>query len=239
MHLGLILFSGFNFGFDAAQFQHCRRWIACLFFSHPSSVLQPLVQIGIHSFPVIQVVKYRSVDLLCVEGGKSLSQFRWRQLSNSGAPSDHWAIDHVSITTGPVAPLIVSQPQNGTVTVGGTASFNATATGTAPLAYQWQRGGLDLAGKTNSSLVINNAQLSDAGTYDVVVTNSAGTAISSNATLVVNVPAVCTPPASGLVSWWKGETNASDQADGNNGTLILQDTNAIVPNAFYRVRAQK
>src|SRR6267154_1627107 len=32
--------------------------------------------------------------------------------------------------------------------------------------------------------------------------------------------AACATPPSGLVSWWKAETNALDQAGGNNGTLL-------------------
>ncbi len=62
-------------------------------------------------------------------------------------------------------------------------------------------------------------QLSNAGTYSVVVSNSLGTATSSNAVLTVN-PLVCVSPASGLVSWWRGESNALDQVGGNSGNLL-------------------
>ena len=62
------------------------------------------------------------------------------------------------------------------------------ATGTAPLSYQWSFGGTNLAGATTNVLVITNAQLSEAGTYAVLVSNPFGSATSSNALLTVGVP---------------------------------------------------
>ena len=47
-----------------------------------------------------------------------------------------------------VAPVITSQPANATVTEGNTAQFSVTATGTAPLTYQWRRNGAAIAGAT-------------------------------------------------------------------------------------------
>src|SRR5215471_6940201 len=45
-----------------------------------------------------------------------------------------------------VAPAITTQPATQTVTAGQTATFTVTATGTAPLSYQWQKNGADIAG---------------------------------------------------------------------------------------------
>ncbi|MCE2646300.1 MAG: immunoglobulin domain-containing protein, partial [Burkholderiaceae bacterium] len=47
-----------------------------------------------------------------------------------------------------VAPSITAQPAAVSVTEGQTAAFSVTATGTAPLAYQWRRNGADIAGAT-------------------------------------------------------------------------------------------
>jgi len=85
-------------------------------------------------------------------------------------------------------PVITAQPQNVTVTNGGTASFTVTASGAAPLRYQWRRNGADVSGATNSSLTISGAQLSDAGTYTVQVINDFGIATSQGAVLTVLVP---------------------------------------------------
>jgi alpha-tubulin suppressor-like RCC1 family protein len=90
------------------------------------------------------------------------------------------------------APLIVNQPVSQTNLVGDTVVFSATATGTQPLTYQWSFDGTNIAGATNSSLILLNVQASQAGNYAVLVTNLYGSAMSSNASLTVIVPAI--PP---------------------------------------------
>src|ERR1019366_8422351 len=60
-----------------------------------------------------------------------------------------------------------------------------------------------------SSLALSNVQLPSAGSCSVLVSKSAGTALSSNAILTVNPPR-CMPPPLGLVSWWRAESNALD-----------------------------
>jgi hypothetical protein len=67
-------------------------------------------------------------------------------------------------------------------------TFSVAAGGTPPLSYQWSFGGSALDGATNASLTLTNVQFSQAGSYSVVITNVAGTASSSNATLAVNFP---------------------------------------------------
>ncbi len=100
-----------------------------------------------------------------------------------------------------VAPTIITQPQSLAVKQGGSATFTVAATGTAPLAYQWRRNGAGIAGATLSSYTKNNVQTSDAGSYSVVVTNLAGSATSSNATLTVIVPpTIITQPLSQTVT---------------------------------------
>ena len=99
--------------------------------------------------------------------------FRWRQLSNSGAASDHWALDDVLISTTPIPPAVTTQPLNRTVVVGETVTFAVTASGTWPLNYQWRFSGNDLAGQTGPSLTLSNVQVTNTGNYSVVVSNDA------------------------------------------------------------------
>jgi formylglycine-generating enzyme required for sulfatase activity len=94
------------------------------------------------------------------------------------------ALSSVNLTT--VVPTIAVPLQSVTVTVGQTAQFTVTATGTAPLTYLWQFNGMNIAGATQSTLVITNAQASSAGDYRVVVSNSGGSVISAVAKLTVN-----------------------------------------------------
>lgn len=95
-----------------------------------------------------------------------------------------------------VAPTITAQPTALTVTEGDGATFSVGASGTAPLAYQWKRGGIDIPGATASTYTLAAATLSDNGaTFSVTVSNSAGSVTSTAATLTVNprlVPASIT-----------------------------------------------
>jgi hypothetical protein len=121
--------------------------------------------------------------------------------------------------TVPFAGLVITtQPTNQTVMAGGTATFSVTASGTAPLGYQWIFGGTNILNATNAILTLTNVQLSQAGNYSVTVSNIVGSTNSANAVLTVNVP-VCDPPPSGLVAWWQAEGNGFDSIGTNNATV--------------------
>ncbi len=92
------------------------------------------------------------------------------------------------LTVNAVAPSITTPPAAQTVNVGSNATFSVVATGTAPLAYQWQKGTTDIPGATSASYTVANAQTADAGNYRVVVSNSAGSATSAAAALTVVTP---------------------------------------------------
>ncbi|MCG2658970.1 MAG: choice-of-anchor D domain-containing protein [Kiritimatiellae bacterium] len=89
-------------------------------------------------------------------------------------------------TTNP--PVITTQPQSLTNTVGSSASFTVEATGTAPLCYQWQKNISNIGSATNATYTIDPVETNDAGGYRCVVTNIAGAATSAVATLTVNNP---------------------------------------------------
>ena len=89
-----------------------------------------------------------------------------------------------------VAPSITAQPQPVTVTVGQAVQFSVTATGTAPLSYQWQRNTQNISGATGATYAIASAQLANAGDYQVLVSNPAGNVTSQVAKLTVNIPVV-------------------------------------------------
>jgi len=96
---------------------------------------------------------------------------------------------------GSQAPGITSHPANRTVTVGQSAQFSVTASGTGPFTYQWQRNGGNINGATGPSYTLTNAQLVDSGArFRVNVANSAGNLYSNEATLTVttNQPPVAT-----------------------------------------------
>ncbi len=146
--------------------------------------------------------------------------FRWRQPSNGGTNSAHWALDNVFVGTGLLAPKIVMDPQNTSVIVTETTTLSVAAVGSQPLSYQWFFNGTNLDGATSSSIVFTNVQFANSGTYSVFVSNSIDSVLSSNAILTVNPAPPCAPPPVGLVSWWRAEGNSFDQMGTNNGTLV-------------------
>ena len=97
-------------------------------------------------------------------------------------------------SSGGTAPTITAQPASVTVAAGGTATFSVTASGTAPLAYQWFLNGNALTGATSATLTLSNVQTANSGTYRVDVSNAAGSISSTNATLTVTTTP---PPSSG------------------------------------------
>mgnify|MGYP003339754500 CR=1 FL=1 len=100
----------------------------------------------------------------------------------------------VATLTVNLPPGIATQPASQGVLAGSNASFAVVATGTAPLGYRWHLGGTPIAGATNSSLLITNAQPTNAGNYAVIVTNPFGAATSAVAVLTVWVPPAITVP---------------------------------------------
>lgn len=86
-------------------------------------------------------------------------------------------------------PAITVQPSPATVYSNSVATFTVSVTGSTPLFYNWKSviGGVtnNVTGGTNASLVLSNVQPSQAGSYFVAVSNSAGFATSSTAALTV------------------------------------------------------
>ncbi len=94
-------------------------------------------------------------------------------------------------------PTVNISPQNLIVFAGSNAVLSANAAGLPPLSYQWLKGAGPIAGATNATYVITNAQPADAGNYTVIVTNPYGSATSGVATVtVVFPPSITLPPQS-------------------------------------------
>lgn len=140
---------------------------------------------------------------------------------NDGGASDNVVSRTFTVTVNPsLPPAIIQQPASHTVLVGSSAAFSVSAAGSPPLSYQWRFNGADILTATTASLTLTNVQLTQAGSYAVLVTNAYGTVESSNAVLTVNPPPPCVTPPSGLVSWWPGDGTANDTVGSNNGTPL-------------------
>src|SRR6202158_5197990 len=128
----------------------------------------------------------------------------------------------LTVTAAAVAPTITTQPTNQTVTAGQTASFTVVAAGTAPLSYQWQRNGANIAGATAATYTTPATTTADSGaTFRVVVTNTAGTVTSAAATLTVNAPAIQVSSTLNLSSSVVGTSVSQVLIISNTGTATL------------------
>ena len=126
-----------------------------------------------------------------VQPGQELS-LRWVDVDDPGF-DDGLAIDDltVSFTTndaaGPVAPFIVTQPQDQTATAGDTVSFSVVAGGDTPFTYQWTSNSVSVPSATNDTFTLFSVTTNLSGSiYSVIVSNSVGFTNSDPATLTVD-----------------------------------------------------
>ncbi|MGC9941890.1 MAG: immunoglobulin domain-containing protein [Verrucomicrobiota bacterium] len=107
---------------------------------------------------------------------------------DNGQPSNNIVSQSFIITVapgGPGFPEISTQPTNIMIVAGRTYPLHVSATGQAPLQYQWQFDGVDIPWGTGSSLTLTNIAMSEAGNYSVKVSNALGTAFSATGVLEV------------------------------------------------------
>lgn len=133
--------------------------------------------------------EFRSVHNIAA--GPSPAIFNGFAIASQG---DLWTLGDLSASSNigqslqPAAPVISSHPQSQSVEIGGTIELSVTATGNPSPTYQWRKGGSNIGGATSPGLSIPNAQPGDAGSYDVVVTNTQGNATSNPAVVTVTSP---------------------------------------------------
>ena len=129
--------------------------------------------------------------------------------TNVGAFQEGWFSVTITNTAGAITsnpvyltvlvpPLVTREPAHLTAPTGGTATFTITAAGDAPLRYQWYFNIIDeIVGATNATLVLTNLQKSQAGGYQIEVSNDYDTVNSIEARLTVkDPPAITQQPAS-------------------------------------------
>ena len=124
---------------------------------------------------------------------------------------------------------ITVQPRDADVCEGGSVIFSVQATGEGTLRYQWRKNGSNLSndshisGATSASLRINPVALTDAGNYDVVVSDNRGSATSNIARLAVHrnpTPAVQAVPSTAVC---QGRTVRLDAGSGYRDYLWWPD----------------
>ena len=137
-----------------------------------------------------------------------------------------------------LAPSILAQPAPTTNQIGTAAAFTVESDGALPLSYHWFKDSVSLqddgniSGTAAATLTIAHASLTNAGSYFVVVSNRFGTAVSSNAALVVLPPLAIALNATNL-TWttggdvdWFGQLGTSHDGlhSGQSGMIFDWET---------------
>jgi hypothetical protein len=146
-----------------------------------------------------------------------------------------------ALTGGALPPAISSEPSSLTLYSGKTATFSVGAVGTTPV-YQWYTNGVavsdggNIAGSSTATLTITSAGAGNAGSYELIITNSAGAVTSSVVTLTVITPVPGSYEASVIAmnpfAYWRfnetnGATTAFDFYGGHNGAYQAGVSNGV------------
>ncbi len=175
------------------------------------------------------------------------STFRFTSVTNANAGNYVVVVSNsVGAVTSAVAvitvqwrlPSVNSGPASQTVYAGSSAAFSVSAIGSPPLSFQWQRDGLDIPGATKSYLNLSGVSSNDAGSYRMVVTNPAGTAVSTNAILTVlyGAPTFTAQPQSQSITVDSTVTFSSLAVGGPPPVYQWYFRDQPIPNAQYSTR---
>jgi M6 family metalloprotease-like protein len=132
----------------------------------------------------------------------SAANLSFRVVAEGGTTPNQYL--DVQVTLGLVnsAPTIVTQPLNTSVAAGATATLTPFVSGSPAPTFQWRKSGTNITGATLSSLTLANVQTTDAGGYDVVITNALGTVTSNAAQLTVNPAGGAAPSNDNFTGAW-------------------------------------
>ncbi|WP_150107544.1 immunoglobulin domain-containing protein [Pedosphaera parvula] len=101
---------------------------------------------------------------------------------------DTYATNPLPRKTSVTLPYIIDQPLSQSAVWKTNVSFSVMPAGKAPLGYQWRLNGATIPGATNQTLTLTNIGAANAGAYSVMLSNVAGTTLSSNAVLTIFMP---------------------------------------------------
>lgn len=194
-----------------------------------------------------------STEIIFLNPNSGADEFFYTVSDGNGGTST--GAVQVAISAPNLPPAISQPPTNQTVIAGQPAIFNVSATGSAPLMYQWRFAGVNLTGAVGATLTIPNPQPIDAGDYSVVITNSLGSITSSVASLTVNysltttaglggsitpdlnpagyppnslVQLTATPSAGYSFAGWSGDAGGT-----GNPLNVLLTTNKVISASFF------
>jgi len=130
-----------------------------------------------------------------------------------------------SFNGGSLPVTIITQPADQTAGVGGSITFNVSAFGSLPLAYQWFAGANAILNATNAAYLIPSVQPTNIGMYYVQVNNSISSTNSRTASLSINTNASTYKHITidGLFNDWTGVPLAYTAPVGSTNAIQYED----------------
>ncbi len=158
----------------------------------------------------------KRVELFPIPQADNQKTVRFR-FAQAGTGSWYFGIDNLgiySINVVQTPPTIVNSTGNLVIAAGQPIALSVTATGTAPLTYEWSKGGTVVG--TSSTFNIASASAADSGKYTITVRNVKGAATKD---IIVNVIGSAGNVPNGMVVHLPFNDNYSDTSGrGNNAT---------------------
>jgi hypothetical protein len=121
--------------------------------------------------------------------------------------------------------ILSEPPASVTATNGQPFSLSVSAVGPGTLYYQWYNNDAPVADATNSTYNIASAVSTNAGSYDVVITNQTSLAVTSSVSVVSFVSSVNTSPPKLTATVSGGVLSFSWPADHTGWRLLVQTNN--------------
>ncbi|MDB6109332.1 MAG: hypothetical protein JWR69_1082 [Pedosphaera sp.] len=143
---------------------------------------------GTNTFPLANLsgeVDWQQQTFVIPSGSHQLNWIYAKDASVSDGLDAGW-VDQVVFT--PTPPTILLQPSSKSTWMGSNVTFETIASGSQFLTYQWLKFGTNVPGATDRFLTLPHVTRRDSGVYTVKVIDGLGSVVSSNATLLVQVP---------------------------------------------------
>jgi alpha-tubulin suppressor-like RCC1 family protein/outer membrane protein assembly factor BamB len=177
----------------------------------------------IDSFGVIYITVGKTITAIDPGDDVESDEAPWPQFRRDAQHTARATQDQISIS---------QQPQSLTVSNGETAKFEVVASAASPLTYQWTFNGADILKATNATLIITNAQFTNAGVYAVEISNDSDSVTSDDATLIVNsVPVITADITNHFVSTGS-DLRLEVSATGNPPLAVQWHSNGVaIPGA--------
>ncbi|MDB4722003.1 serine hydrolase [Verrucomicrobiales bacterium] len=118
--------------------------------------------------------------------------------SRNPSPANRGLADDLTLSIsnqvlGILAPVLSVEPLSETIDFGGSTLLSVSAVSNNAVSYQWRKDGVNIPGATSRTLSLSAESRADIGNYSVVVSNSAGSVVSSNASIYVLTPQIVEP----------------------------------------------